>query len=293
MDRRSLADASSPQACRPTSTRTLYPSLVRAAGGELPQAPRTVPAYSVHGHGRSASAEIDDLSRALGRLPAGAWASARGDRVAHHDAQRAAVPGRGGRRSCAPAAWWSTSTRCTRRASWSTSCKDSGAEAIVILENFAATLQQVLDAGADARRWWSPRWATCSASPRARSSTTSCATSRRWCRRSYAARRRALPRRAGRAAADEPLAPVTVGPDDIAVLQYTGGTTGVSKGAMLLHRNLVANVLQSEAWYQPALTKHPARRAAGHRRRAAAVSHLRASRSCMMLAHAHRRLHAC
>ncbi len=48
------------------------------------------------------------------------------------------------------------------------------------------------------------------------------------------------------------------GPDDIAVLQYTGGTTGVSKGAVLLHRNLVANVLQSEAWFQPALKKVPA-----------------------------------
>jgi len=48
-----------------------------------------------------------------------------------------------------------------------------------------------------------------------------------------------------------------IGPDDIAVLQYTGGTTGVSKGAVLLHRNLVANVLQSEAWYQPALTRIP------------------------------------
>jgi long-chain acyl-CoA synthetase len=46
-----------------------------------------------------------------------------------------------------------------------------------------------------------------------------------------------------------------IGPDDIAVLQYTGGTTGVSKGAVLLHRNLMANVLQAEAWYQPALKK--------------------------------------
>jgi len=45
---------------------------------------------------------------------------------------------------------------------------------------------------------------------------------------------------------------------DIAVLQYTGGTTGVSKGAVLLHRNLVANVMQCEAWYQPALKKVPA-----------------------------------
>ena len=40
-------------------------------------------------------------------------------------------------------------------------------------------------------------------------------------------------------------------PDDIAFLQYTGGTTGVAKGAMLLHRNLVANMLQVEAWNQP------------------------------------------
>ena len=52
--------------------------------------------------------------------------------------------------------------------------------------------------------------------------------------------------------------PAQVGPDDIAVLQYTGGTTGVSKGAVLLHRNLVANILQAEAWYQPALKKIPA-----------------------------------
>jgi long-chain acyl-CoA synthetase len=48
-----------------------------------------------------------------------------------------------------------------------------------------------------------------------------------------------------------------IGPDDIAVLQYTGGTTGVSKGAVLLHRNLIANLLQAEAWYQPALKKIP------------------------------------
>ncbi len=41
--------------------------------------------------------------------------------------------------------------------------------------------------------------------------------------------------------------------EDIAFLQYTGGTTGVSKGAVLTHRNLVANVLQSEAWIRPEL----------------------------------------
>ena len=45
-----------------------------------------------------------------------------------------------------------------------------------------------------------------------------------------------------------PLQPVDVGPDDLAYLQYTGGTTGVAKGAMLTHGNVSANVLQAEAW---------------------------------------------
>jgi long-chain acyl-CoA synthetase len=48
-----------------------------------------------------------------------------------------------------------------------------------------------------------------------------------------------------------------IGPDDIAFLQYTGGTTGVSKGATLLHRNMVANVLQIEAWVNPILRAPP------------------------------------
>lgn len=46
-------------------------------------------------------------------------------------------------------------------------------------------------------------------------------------------------------------------PDDVAFLQYTGGTTGVSKGATLLHRNILANVLQNDAWLQPALANKP------------------------------------
>ncbi|MFZ4288410.1 long-chain-fatty-acid--CoA ligase [Variovorax sp. HJSM1_2] len=49
--------------------------------------------------------------------------------------------------------------------------------------------------------------------------------------------------------------PVQVGREDIAVLQYTGGTTGVSKGAVLLHRNVVANALQSQSWNQPVMDK--------------------------------------
>jgi len=46
---------------------------------------------------------------------------------------------------------------------------------------------------------------------------------------------------------------VAVGHDDIAFLQYTGGTTGVSKGAMLTHRNIIANLQQAHAWISPAV----------------------------------------
>ena len=53
------------------------------------------------------------------------------------------------------------------------------------------------------------------------------------------------------------FSPVEIGPDDIAFLQYTGGTTGVAKGAILLHRNLIANMLQVEAWNSPMVTKPP------------------------------------
>ena len=55
-----------------------------------------------------------------------------------------------------------------------------------------------------------------------------------------------------------PFSKPTIHADEVAVLQYTGGTTGVSKGAVLLHRNLIANVLQSEAWNQPVMVKVPA-----------------------------------
>jgi long-chain acyl-CoA synthetase len=48
-----------------------------------------------------------------------------------------------------------------------------------------------------------------------------------------------------------------LGPDDIAFLQYTGGTTGVAKGATLLHRNLIANVLQIEEWQKPVIDTPP------------------------------------
>ncbi|CAM4362862.1 Long-chain-fatty-acid--CoA ligase [Comamonas aquatilis] len=50
----------------------------------------------------------------------------------------------------------------------------------------------------------------------------------------------------------------SIQPGDMALLQYTGGTTGVAKGAMLLHSNIIANVLQSEAWNDPVMKQVPA-----------------------------------
>jgi long-chain acyl-CoA synthetase len=61
-----------------------------------------------------------------------------------------------------------------------------------------------------------------------------------------------------REAAGMQLKPVQIGHEDIAFLQYTGGTTGVSKGAMLLHRNILANIEQAAAWLLPGIGDEPA-----------------------------------
>ncbi|KKJ07374.1 long-chain fatty acid--CoA ligase [Burkholderia gladioli] len=131
---------------------------------------------------------------------------------------------------------------------------DSGAEAIVILENFAATLQAVIDKTAVKHvvvaamgdllgfkglivnyvvrkvKKMVPAW-------QLKSFTRFNAALAEGARQTFAAPK--------------------LGPDDVAFLQYTGGTTGVAKGATLLQRNIVANVLQSEEWHAPAYTKVP------------------------------------
>ncbi len=133
--------------------------------------------------------------------------------------------------------------------------KDSGAKAIVIVENFASVLQQVL-AAVPTKKVIVTALGDMLGFPK---STIV----------NYVVRnvKKMVPafELPGAVRFNDALAkgrgksfkPAQVGPDDIAVLQYTGGTTGVSKGAVLLHRNLVANVLQSEAWHQSALKRVP------------------------------------
>jgi long-chain acyl-CoA synthetase len=123
---------------------------------------------------------------------------------------------------------------------------DSGAKAIIVLENFAATLQKVIantavehvitsqlgDMMSTPRRWLMnfvvkrvkkivPRWHIADAMPL---------------------------RRALRHGGKVPFTPIKLTQNDIAFLQYTGGTTGVAKGAMLSHANMLANLEQTNLW---------------------------------------------
>jgi long-chain acyl-CoA synthetase len=135
---------------------------------------------------------------------------------------------------------------------------DSGAEAVVVLENFANTLEEVIDRTSvkhvvlasmgDLLGFWKGQAINFVV---------------RHVKKMVPEFR--LPLDGGRsvttfnrAIADGTrlsLRRADVGPHDVAFLQYTGGTTGLSKGAVLLHRNVVANILQVEAWFKPVLDR--------------------------------------
>ncbi len=135
---------------------------------------------------------------------------------------------------------------------------DAGATVAIVLENFATTLEEVIDhtpvrhvvlaAMGDLLGFWKGRLVNFAV---------------RHLRKMVPEYR--LPLDEGRtvtrfsdaldAGMHMTLRRADVRPDDIAFLQYTGGTTGVSKGAVLLHRNVAANILQSEAWFKPMLDR--------------------------------------
>jgi long-chain acyl-CoA synthetase len=120
---------------------------------------------------------------------------------------------------------------------------DSGAEAIVILDTFAATLQAV-----QART--AVRHVVVTSIGEMKGAALFVAgdsISDETVRHSHVSLGDAIAH-----GAEVGFTPVRISADDVAVLQYTGGTTGVSKGATLLHRNLVANIVQSEVWREPA-----------------------------------------
>ncbi len=135
--------------------------------------------------------------------------------------------------------------------------KDSGAKVIVIVENFAHVLQQVLP-HTDLKHVLITRIGDLLGLPRGVIVNFVLRHVRKqippWSMPGYSTFKSALGSGLGRK-----LEPVTLGPEDIAFLQYTGGTTGVAKAAILTHRNMVANVLQASAWVNPSLKDGEAR----------------------------------
>ncbi len=136
--------------------------------------------------------------------------------------------------------------------------RDSGATAIVILENFGHTLEEVIDqtevkhvvvaSMGDLLGFWFGRWITFAVRHLARMVPSF--------RLPCTEGRTVTPFKKALAEGDTlALKAFPQSLDSIAFLQYTGGTTGLSKGAVLTHRNIVAAILQAEAWFTPALAK--------------------------------------
>ena len=126
--------------------------------------------------------------------------------------------------------------------------QDSGARAIIVLENFAKVLQESIEGSAvevvvvssvgdmlPAPKSWLVNFVV------------------RYVKKAVPRYRlqQSIPFRQALARGAKPLRPIELERDDLAFLQYTGGTTGASKGAMLTHGNMVANVEQSKAWIRP------------------------------------------
>jgi long-chain acyl-CoA synthetase len=128
---------------------------------------------------------------------------------------------------------------------------DSGAETIVILENFASVLQEVVQR-TKVKHVVVTAIGDLLGFPRAALTN--------WVVRKV---RKMVPdwnlpghttfSQAMTAGHRQAMLPVNIGHEDIAFLQYTGGTTGVSKGAMLVHRNIIANMLQAHEWVRTAI----------------------------------------
>jgi long-chain acyl-CoA synthetase len=131
--------------------------------------------------------------------------------------------------------------------------KDSGAQAIVVLENFAHTLEQVVER-TDVRHVVLASMGDCLGVLKGALVNFVVRKVKKMVPPfSLADGPRLSVTRFNAAVAEGSrmtFKPVDIGPDDVAFLQYTGGTTGVSKGATLLHRNVVANIIQSEAWFK-------------------------------------------
>ncbi|HLG47811.1 MAG TPA: long-chain-fatty-acid--CoA ligase [Reyranella sp.] len=132
---------------------------------------------------------------------------------------------------------------------------DSGAEAVIVLENFAATLQQAM-AGTPVKHVVVATLGDLLGFPKGLVVNFVMRRVKKmipaWSLPGHFAFNAAIA--AGKSMT---FTRPDLAPEDIAVLQYTGGTTGIAKGAMLSHHTIVANLLASEAWMQPGLRRKP------------------------------------